>query len=281
MSSDAPSHEVLRPAAQTVPVVFASPHSGRDYTPEFLGQSALDLAALRRAEDAHVDAIFADAPALGVPLLRARFPRVLVDANRDPLELDPELIEGPLPSRALVRSPRVGAGLGVVPRLAARGGAIRRGRISLAEAEQRIARHHRPYHRALAALIEATRRRFGFAIVVDCHSMPSSSAAGSDLVVGDAHGRSAAPHMVEAVEAIWRAAGFVVARNVPYAGGYTTTHYGRPETQVHVIQLEFRRSLYMDEETLLAGPGLALLRARVPALVAALDGLHRLPTAAE
>src|SRR5215471_21868960 len=149
-------HEALDcrlPTRQTAPVVVASPHSGSVYPASFLSQAAVPLAALRRAEDAFVDELFAAAPTLGIPLLAARFPRSYVDANREPYELDPGMFEGPLPRGLNHRTTRVAAGLGMIPRVAASGEAIYRGRVSSKEIEHRLETCWRPYHTTLSTLI--------------------------------------------------------------------------------------------------------------------------------
>ena len=242
---------VHHPLRQTVPVVFASAHSGRAYPPEFLAAARLDPLGLRRSEDGFVDRLFAAAPAHGAPLLLARFPRAFCDANREAGELDPAMFADPLPGFVNTTSPRVGAGLGTIPRVVASGEAIYRARLPFAEAERRVRRCWQPYHDTLAALIEATRAQFGACLLIDCHSMPSpvgsGAAAGPDMVLGDAHGTACAPAVTRFVEQTLRDLGYLVRRNDPYAGGYVTRHYGRPREGVHVLQLEVARSLYMNE----------------------------------
>jgi N-formylglutamate amidohydrolase len=251
-------HEALDcrlPARQTAPVVVASPHSGSVYPPPFLSQTAVPLTALRRAEDAFVDDLFASAPALGMPFLAARFPRSYVDANREPYELDPGMFEGPLPRPLNHRTTRVAAGLGMIPRVAASGEAIYRSRVSSNEIEQRLESCWRPYHAALSTLIEQTHRQFGAALLIDAHSMPSSASAVGprerehriDIVLGDNHGESCAPDLVAFAERWLAGRGLRVQRNQPYAGGFTTQRYGRPGLGRHALQIEINRALYMDE----------------------------------
>ena len=253
-----PDHEALDcrlPARQMVPVVVASPHSGSFYPPAFLDQAAVPLAALRRAEDAFVDDLFSAAPTLGMPFLAARFPRSYVDANREPYELDPGMFEGPLPRALNHRTTRVAAGLGMIPRVAASGEAIYRGRVPSETIEQRLETCWRPYHTALSLLVERTYSTFGGALLIDAHSMPSSASnIGSrdrdsrvDIVLGDNHGESCAPELVAFAETWFRARGLRVLRNQPYAGGFTTQCYGRPSLARHALQIEINRALYMDE----------------------------------
>lgn len=269
MAAAAAPFAICRPARQTMPVVFASPHSGQDYPPDFVAEARLDPLALRRSEDSFVDELFAAAPAHGAPLLAATFPRVWCDVNREPWELDPSMFDGPLPPWVNTSSPRVGAGLGTIARVVATGEAVYRRRLRFAEAEARIRACWEPYHAALAGLIAETRARFGVCLLVDCHSMPAHPAQAAnppDMVLGDAHGTACAPRATRLVEEALAGLGYRVRRNDPYAGGYVTRHYGRPREGVHALQIELARALYMDEARIERGPGL-------PALVRDITGL--------
>ena len=246
----APAVTVLRPMRQTVPVIFASPHSGRAYPADFLAAARLDPLALRRSEDSFVDELFSAAPDCGAPLLAATFPRAFCDANREPWELDPAMFADPLPAWVNTTSPRVGAGLGTIARIVASGETIYRGKLSFAEAERRIRLFWQPFHETLEALISGTRAMFGACLLVDCHSMPSHGGrtpGRADFVLGDAHGTTCNPLVTQFFEQRLSALGYIVRRNDPYAGGYITRHYGRPRERVHVLQVEIARELYMDE----------------------------------
>lgn len=266
-----PPLRVHHPLRQTAPLVFASAHSGRAYPPEFLAAARLDPLGLRRSEDGFVDRLFAAAPDHGAPLLTASFPRAFCDANREAWELDPAMFADPLPGFVNTTSPRVGAGLGTIPRVVASGEAIYRARLPFAEAERRVRTCWQPYHDTLAALIAATTAQFGACLVIDCHSMPSpagaSAAAGPDIVLGDAHGTACAPAVTRFVEQTLRDLGYLVRRNDPYAGGYVTRHYGRPREGVHVLQVEVARSLYMDETRIEPLPRLHLVAEDVTHLI--------------
>ena len=252
-----PPVDVIAPAQQTLPLVLASPHSGTDYPAEFLAASRLDPLTLRRSEDSYVDEIFSAAAALGAPLLRARFPRAYLDPNREPFELDPGMFEDELPAFVNTRSPRVRVGLGTIARVVATGEDIYARKLRFAEAMSRIDRLYRPYHRALRQLLASTRERFGSYLLVDCHSMPSGLAPGergarrprTDIVLGDCHGAACHPLIVETAHRSLAAKGYAVARNTPYAGGFTTAHYGKPGAQGHCLQIEISRALYMDERS--------------------------------
>jgi N-formylglutamate amidohydrolase len=246
--------EVIEPAELDCPIVFSSPHSGRFYPDSFLNAARLNAFELRRSEDAFVDLLLKPAAESGVPLIHARFPRAYLDVNREPYELDPRLLEGPIPGFANTRSMRVAAGLGAIPRIVADGQDIYRRRLPVAEALERIEVLHKPFHARLHRLVQQARARFGVALLVDWHSMPSSDVSGGrpipDFVLGDRFATSCAPQIVDAVEALLRRKGFSVSRNKPYAGGYITENYGNPAQGAHALQIEASRSLYMDERTL-------------------------------
>ena len=262
-----PPIEVVAPARQALPLVFSSPHSGSDYPAEFLAVSRLDPLTLRRSEDSYVDEIFGGAADLGAPLLRARFPRAYLDPNREPFELDPAMFRDELPAFVNTRSPRVRVGLGTIARVVATGEDIYAQKLSLAEAMARIDRLYRPYHRALRQLVTATRERFGSYLLLDCHSMPSGVSPSerltrrgrTDIVLGDCHGTACHPLVMETAHRSLSAKGYAVARNAPYAGGFTTAHYGKPGLGGHCLQIEISRALYMDERSFERKPFLAQL----------------------
>lgn len=271
------------PTQRTTSVVFASPHSGRDYPWSFLRRSMLDELAVRSSEDAFVDRLFAAAPELGAPLIAATAPRAYVDLNRGADEMDPSVVEG---VRTVTHNPRVSSGLGVVPRVVSNGRAIYRGKITLAEARSRIAEVWRPYHGQLQKLLDESKASFGSAILIDCHSMPheaidsicAQGARRPEVVLGDRFGAACAPDIMDRVEAAFVSSGLRVARNAPFAGAYITQHYGRPSRSQHVIQVEIDRALYMDENTVEPKPEFTAFRQRITEIMADIVEIGRAPT---
>ncbi len=255
------------PTAPRIPLIFASPHSGRIYPPQMTSASRLDGAAIRRSEDAWVDRLIGAAPTHGVTLLKALFARVFFDVNREPWELDPAMFEDELPAYARARTARVAAGLGAIARIVSEGQEIYDRKLTFDEARERVEGVHQPYHGALAGLIAEAKAEHGVAVLVDWHSMPAAAAqqaglgGGCDLVLGDRFGAACAPALSRQVERELEAMGYRVARNAPYAGGYTTEHYGRPQRGVHALQIEINRALYVDEVTLEPTDGFAQLQA--------------------
>jgi N-formylglutamate amidohydrolase len=270
--------EVVEPKRRLIPLVFASPHSGRDYSREFINLSSLDALSLRRSEDSFVDEIFEGAQSCGAPLLRALFPRAFVDPNREPFELDPTMFEDDLPAFVNTSSPRVAAGLGTIARVVGNGTEIYSGKLRYAEALDRINACYKPYHAALRQLIDETHAQFGFCILVDCHSMPTLGCKASgitaapivDFVLGDCFGIACMPALTDVVERTLNGFGYRTRRNNPYAGGFTTRHYGRPRKGVHALQIEISRTLYMNEETIEPIPYLTVLKDQVTELITTL-----------
>lgn len=261
------------PETRSSSVVFASPHSGREYSAGFLTQSVLDDVTIRSSEDAFVDQLFADAPSFGAPLLMATAPRAYVDLNRSPDELDPALIKG---IRTVSHNPRIVSGLGVVPRVVANGRCIYRGKLSLDDVQGRLRRCWQPYHDQLSSLLADSHAQFGEAILIDCHSMPHEALDSvartmpcrPEVVLGDRFGASASREVMDMLEAAFTAEGLRVVRNVPFAGAYTTQHYGRPSRSQHVVQVEIDRSLYMNEQLIRPNGNFKAMKAAMNRVIA-------------
>jgi len=286
-----PAYEIEEPKAPFSPVVCNSPHSGKAYPASFMAQTRLALNVLRRSEDTFVDELFGDAVRLGVPLMRAHFPRSFLDVNREPYELDPRMFEGRLPPFANTRSLRVAGGLGTIARVVGDAREIYDRRIPVDDAINRIERYYKPYHRELRRLITRAQEFYDFAVLLDCHSMPSNTTGQedrprADIVIGDRYGTSCSPVVTEIVESTLRGLGYNVLRNKPYAGGFITEHYGDPSAGFHAVQIEVNRALYMDEREYRRSGRFEYVRADIGRMLAKLaaataHGIEPLRDAAE
>jgi len=247
----------IGPEAPASPVVLSVPHSGQCYPESLLQASRLPRHILETLEDPLVDRLVWRAAASGAATLIALAPRAEIDLNRDEREIDPAMIVPPPSSSGLVQSARTRGGLGLIPSRIAGAGPVWRQRLPAAELARRITALHRPYHLALTALLREAHRRFGVAILLDCHSMPArAEGAGiAQVVLGDRHGTTIAPDLIDAAADAVQAAGFTVSRNIPYAGGYITARHGRPASGVHAVQIEIDRALYLAPDMRSAGPG--------------------------
>jgi len=248
--------QIVRPKGEGVPYLFNSPHSGRNYPDAFRQLSCLNAFDLRLSEDRFVDRFFLPLAEEGATLMLAEFPRAYLDVNREFFELDASMFEDRLPHFVPAPTLRVAAGFGCVPRLVASGKPIYDRKLPSSEALGRISSIYRPYHQYLEEELRALKARHGYAILIDCHSMPGHSPAlmgakpQADMILGDVYGRSCAPALTNYASTLLEEMGYHVARNQPYAGGYITNHYGRPLQHVHALQLEINRNLYLERETL-------------------------------
>ena len=247
--------EILAPAQWRVPMIFNSPHSGKLIPETMRHVTKLPVTKLHRSEDSFIDELFSFCLDLGAPMLRALFSRAFLDLNREPYELDPQMFAEALPGFMNTTSPRVLAGLGTLPRIVSEGEEIYRGRISLQDALSRIENCYRPYHRALTSLVAELHTATDFSLLIDCHSMPSSSVkhlrgpgdGAVDVVLGDRFGAACNRDIAGVLERALEAEGLSVIRNRPYAGGFITETHGSPRHNRHAVQIEINRALYMDE----------------------------------
>ncbi|MEZ5823850.1 MAG: N-formylglutamate amidohydrolase [Geminicoccaceae bacterium] len=246
-----PPFDIHGPSPASLPVFLSSPHSGDAFPQHFLDDVEVSPSALRPLGDGPLDKLYACVCEEGVQLLGARFSRAVVDLNRAPDELAPEQLAAPRKLRVRVTE-KVRLGLGVVPSRV-NGQIIRRTPITDDDLRQRLFGIHLPYHQAIEGALAALAGRFGHALLLDCHSMPSGIVrhAGRpvDIVIGDAYGASADPALVELACSTFAAAGYLVRRNQPYAGGYVTRRHGEPARARSALQIEVRRDLFMDENT--------------------------------
>ena len=270
--ADIRQHSIVEPVSLTSGVVFALPHSGRDYGVSFLNQSILDQLSIRSSEDAFLDQLIDGIEKYGAPKIIANAPRAFIDLNRSTDELDPALISG---IKNNIRNPRISSGLGVIPRVVSHGKEIYRGKLSFEQAQSRIKYYWKPYHTDLSNLLQRSQSVFGQSLLIDIHSMPheavstqSSFIKPPEIVVGDRFGMSSDPEFTNLVISILKQHEFKVAKNTPFAGAFITKHHGKVKKRIHALQLEIDRSLYMDEEKISPNSEFEELKTRLfPALI--------------
>jgi N-formylglutamate amidohydrolase len=265
--------DLVRPdTSRETPVIVEVPHAGLVVPSDVRAQLLVSDAVLLRDSDLYVDRLFSRAPERGATLLASRVSRYVVDLNRAPDDVD----------RQTVRdhpAPRPTQSRGVVWRATTEGQPAIRESITFAELERRLALYHAPYHAALEAEIARKVARFGHAVVVAGHSMPSAGKGGvgrrADIVPGSRGRTTAADAVIDLVEHTFASAGLSVKHDDPYRGGWSTQRYGHPERGVHAIQIEINRALYADEST---GEPSASGVAKVESLLLTLlDALGALP----
>jgi len=270
--ADIRQHTIVEPVSLSSGVVFALPHSGRDYGVSFLNQSILDQSSIRSSEDAFLDQLIDGIEKYGAPKIIANAPRAFIDLNRSTDELDPALISG---IKNNIQNPRIISGLGIIPRVVSHGKEIYRGKLSLEQAQSRIEYYWKPYHNDLSNLLKRAQSIFGQSLLIDIHSMPheavstqSSFIKAPEIVVGDRFGMSSDPEFTNRIVSVLKQHGFRVAKNTPFAGAFITKHHGKIKQRTHAIQLEIDRSLYMDEEKISLNSGFEKLKSQLfPALI--------------
>lgn len=270
-----PSFRSQAPQGDPAPVVFDSPHSGHTYPEDF--RSIAPLSVVRRSEDAFVDELFAAAPGHGASLIAALFPRIYIDPNRDLIDLDPAMLDGPWPD-PLVPSRKTELGVGLIWRIMPPDSPLYDRLLSVAEVRGRIERCWKPYHHAVATAIDETHRRFGKVWHVNCHSMPAMGNAASEdgpvpraeFVLGDRDGTTCEPGFTAFVAGELRDMGYDVKINDPYKGVELVRRYSDPASGRHSLQLEINRKLYMNEATIEKSSGFDQVQADMTKLVAAI-----------
>jgi N-formylglutamate amidohydrolase len=273
------SFEILAPARWLAPMVFNSPHSGSGLPEDFRQLSDLGEQQLRTSEDSHIDELFLGCLDAGAPMIKSHLSRAYLDLNREPYELDARMFRDRLPAYVNCASPRVASGLGTIPRTVGDGILIYKAPLEFSEALRRVECFYRPYHRALGSLLDEAHTATGVALLVDCHSMPSSAvnhlragaARSVDVVLGDRYGNACDTEIAALVETHMRQAGLTVSRNKPYSGGFFTENHGRPRQNRHALQIEINRSLYMNEKNHEKSAGFAPLQAACSGLADALS----------
>ena len=277
MTSRTPApFQLIAATGNESPVVVEIPHAGLFLPPSLACAIVAPARALSRDADVYVDELYADAPTEGASLLVANASRFVVDLNRDEADIDADVVE-------LAQS-ATHFNHGLIWRVTSDGERTLSRPLSRAELEERLDLIYRPYHRALGEELERKRAKFGVAILLAAHSMPGTgrSAAGKRgpraYVVPGTRGRTSADaRVIDAVEAHARAGGLSIAHDDPYAGGFVTKHYGRPNERIHAVQVELARRLYVDEATLRPhASNFGVVRAWCRALVARLGDVGRL-----
>ncbi len=288
MSAPTIASQILRrhdPLGEPLPLVLDSPHSGEDYPADFDHLPPREV--VRQAEDTHVARLWSIAPHHGATLIEAGFPRAYLDANRSLADIDPELLAEPWPE-PLAPSRKTVQGIGLVWRVARDGSSMYARKLTVTEVRARIERCWRPYHETLARIIDASHARFGVVWHLNCHSMPAVGDPNADdpgreradFVLGDRDGTTCAPAFTRFVAAQVNAMGYSVAINDPYKGVELVRRHGRPRENRHSLQIEIKRTLYMDERTLVPHAGYARLQRDLETLCSALGGFAREAAAA-
>lgn len=251
---------------QTYPILISSPHSGMHYDSHLLSLCRLSLEELRKSEDSYVHHLYEESPQLGVTLLQATLPRIFCDLNREAWELDPDLFKDPLPDWCNINSNQVKRGIGTIHKISAQGKQIYKYYLSFSKIQQRIETYWFSYHQQIKQFIQTCYDHYGGCIILDMHSMPSMpkrSPYYTDIVLGDGFSQTCAPSLINNSQKFLTQQGFKTDKNMPYAGGYITRHYGNPRQNIHAMQVEINKNLYMNEDSFETHEGYHLLKQKL------------------
>ena len=261
-------------------VIFNSPHSGCIYTKGFLDSTNVEIYDLRTSEDSFVGELFYSTKFFNCLLMEAKFPRTFIDLNRSHLELDPRLISGDF---RFDKTARNMAGMGVIPRISGNGKEIYSKPIFAKDALKRLQSFYFPYHSYLYNLLLESKKRLGYAILFDCHSMPSKLNLefsnskynnDPDIILGDLNGTSCSSFLINEVKTIFEKHNFFVTKNHPFSGGYITKQYGNPSDAIHVIQIEINKKLYMNENSIKKNKNFENFRIKLTSVIEELSNLY-------
>jgi N-formylglutamate deformylase len=241
------------PAVRPVPVVVDVSRSGREYPEEF--RSNVPFTVLHDNVSMYVDQIWGEAPNLGATLLYASFPSFWIDANRNELDIDADLIEGewPVPLQPTVSK----RGLGLLKSKSRYGEPVHERKLTVAEVMERLEKYHRPYYAELAQNLERMKSSFGFVAQLSCHCMsavgapthPDPGKDRPDFNLGNVNGKTSSKEFIEFVEATLKGLGYSVGMNFPYNGGELNARFGDPKNGVESIMVEINKKLFMDTKT--------------------------------
>ena len=272
--------QVTPPAADPIPLVFDSPHSGMEMPKDF--DYVAPMEAIKTSWDAYVDELYAPAAKIGATLLRAEFPRSYLDLNRSEFDIDQELLDAPWPHE-LKPSNKTKSGMGLLRRFALPGVPVYARRLGVAEVEQRIAQYYRPYYQTLGRILDRLHGEFACVYHVDCHSMKSVGNAMNsdngvkrpDFVISDREHRTSDRDFTRFAAWSLDAMGYVVKINDPYKGAELVRAFGDPGQNRHSIQIEINRALYMNEDKFEKLPEFALHQSNLARLAQEMAGYIR------
>lgn len=239
------------------PVILSVPHAGRLFPQEFLDYSLLSETELRRNEDLFVDDLIKPLSQKGIPVLSMNIARAFIDVNRDKIELDPNMFFDFPEEKITIENNRCRFGLGLIHRIDANGNDIYGSLLSYPEVMLRIKNIYDVYHKRLQQLVNKCTRKFGFCVIIDCHSMPSKiceimpDCPTMDFCIGDLFSQSCPPQYSQFLKDNLENKGYVVTSNLPYSGAYITFNYCQPRKKIYTIQLEINRRIYADEKKLI------------------------------
>lgn len=269
---------ISEPTIKIVPVILSSPHSGTEFPDELKAHFRPELAAQPDDTDWFVHDLYNFAPSLGVTMIHAKYSRWVIDLNRDPN------------SKPLYDDGRIITEL--VPKTDFFGNEIYVDKKHIpddTEIARRTENYYKPYYQKIENLLQERLDEFGQVLLWDAHSIrrfvPTIQAAPfPDLILGDNDGKSADAEIIEIALSNLKKGKYGVNHNAPFKGGNITRSFGKPENNIHALQLEMAKTNYMNDDELTFNEEKAtevrkVLRPVFEKLIEHLSGWNRLPQA--
>jgi len=235
------SFRVIESTAPRLPILISVPHCGTDFPDEIRHEYKESLIRSPDDTDWFVDQLYDFCPALGITMITAIHSRWVIDLNRDPqskpLYTDGRIITGLCPTTDFL-----GNELYVDDR----------SEVNQGEIDRRLQLYYWPYHHRIKTELEKLKEEFGSVLLWDCHSIRQrvptiQEGKFPDLILGSADETSASKELINAALHSLGGDRYQLYHNHPFKGGYITRTYGRPDQDIHALQLEMTKLNYMDD----------------------------------
>lgn len=232
---------IIEPTVKKVPFVLSVPHCGTEFPEELKGHFVPEKMAAPDDTDWFVHKLYSFATELGITIIHARYSRWVIDLNRDPeskpLYTDGRIITGLTPSTDFFGE-NIYLNENFLP--------------DQMEVDRRVRVYYEPYFQKVQELLDECVQEFGKALLWDAHSIrhfvPTiRSEVFPDMILGTNDGTSADQNLIDIALSSLKKSNLQVNYNDPFKGGYITRNFGRPENNVHALQLEMNKILYMDD----------------------------------
>ena len=233
------------------PLIISSPHSGTLLDKNLSAKRNNDIYSFDSMQDMYVNEFSSGLDKCGFTVLQSNISRVVIDLNRNINEIDSKIIKN-LPSDIEINlSDKVRAGIGLIATKDASGNKIYDEKLDWMEVRDRINNYYIPWHNALKIAVKNLSTKFKRVLIIDMHSMPSETIYNNqlaDFVIGNNFGKSSSYTAQKILSRVIESYGHSVSINDPYPGGYITKNYSSTDENIQCIQLEIKKSLYMNEK---------------------------------
>lgn len=235
---------IKRPTGKKTPIVLSVPHCGTSFPDEIIDHYDQELIKAPDDTDWFVHNLYEFLLNEGVTMIHARYSRWVIDLNRDPeskpLYDDGRIITALTPTTDFFGNP-IYRSSDLEP--------------DEKEVNRRVSKYYDPYYAKIRELLDETKQEFGKALLWDAHSIrhfvPTiRKEVFPDMILGNNDGKTASQEIIQAALNGLQSGEFKVNHNTPFKGGYITRSFGDPQNNIHALQLEMNKILYMDDQEL-------------------------------